>query len=559
MSAALVAQDDVRAQNMGLLSTSTVTPAEVGLYAEIKLDPENPELQELDQLLLRLGSEESLIEAIEQTAEDATGGVDIANAEVAFVMLPSALESAAGTDVPSFGELTDPDTVADELAQTGTGVGSEGIAFVIRPTDVAAFQAQVEAEAGPDAETEEYLGHEIVSYVEDDGETSYFVIIDDFFVYATAADDAKRFVDASLDGGDSLASVDEFVAASDALPAERVAFAYLNGGLFLDAAAATDDPTVAPFIDELGGQYRAHIGATLGAEEDGISFESVMVPANGLPVRPKGTADALTYAERMPADTVAFASGYDLGETLVLRGLGLALIAGFGSITSDSFDDTEATPVPMTVDQMYEAVAQFLGFNLKLDFLDQLTGPYAFGVWGLDAQNPAELSAVVISDTNDEVVLGDTIGSISFLVQAAGQGEVRVVSRTVGGSSVNNVTFDADGTTMSIDFGVVGDQFVLGLGDGVNTVLVGPDGSLADSPRYMDALAHLPAEYESIQYVDVAALAKLSETAAASDLMGDLVASPVAGTMAETQPDTFASVTYVEDGYSRTSAIIVFP
>jgi hypothetical protein len=213
----------------------------------------------------------------------------------------------------------------------------------------------------------------------------------------------------------------------------------------------------------------------------------------------------------------------------------------------------------MTVDQMYDAVAQFLGFNLKLDFLDQLTGPYAFGVWDLDAQNPAELSAVVISDTNDEVVLGDTIGSISFLVQAAGQGEVRVVSRTVGGSSVNNVTFDADGTTMSIDFGVVGDQFVLGLGDGVNTVLVGPDGSLADSPRYMDALAHLPAEYESIQYVDVAALAELSETAAASDLMGDLVASPVAGTMAETQPDTFASVTYVEDGYSRTSAIIVFP
>ena len=74
---ALIAQDDVRAQESALLSTSTVTPAEVGLYAEIKLDPENPELQQLDELLLRLGSEESLIEAIEQSAEDATGGVDV--------------------------------------------------------------------------------------------------------------------------------------------------------------------------------------------------------------------------------------------------------------------------------------------------------------------------------------------------------------------------------------------------------------------------------------------------------------------------------------------------
>ena len=265
------------------------------------------------------------------------------------------------------------------------------------------------------------------------------MVIDDFFVYATAADDAKLFVDASLDGGETLAGVDEFVTASDALPAERVAFAYANGELFLEAAAETDDPTVAPIIDELGGQYRAHIGATLAAEEDGISFESVMIPADGSSVQPKGTADALNYAEQMPADTVVFASGHDLGETTVLRGLGLAMVVGFGSLTSDSLDETEATPVPMTVDQMYDAVAQFLGFNLKTDFLDQLTGPYAFGVWGLDAQDPAAINAVIVSGTNDPVLLEDTIGSISFLVQAAGSGEVSVVSRTVGDNSVNNV------------------------------------------------------------------------------------------------------------------------
>ena len=559
MSSALLAQDNVRAQGSALLSTSTVTPAEVGLYAEIKLDPENPELQELDDLLLRLGSEESLIDAIEQSAEDAAGGVDITNAEVAFVMLPSALEIAAGTDAPSLGDLTDPDSVADELAQTGSGVSSEGIAFVIRPPDVAAFEAQVGEVTGPGADTEAYLGYEIVNYEEDDGDSSYYVVIGDFFVYATTADDAKLFVDASLDGGESLASVDEFVAASDALPAERIAFAYANGELFMDAAAEAEDPMVSPVIDEMFPQYRAHIGATLGAEADGISFESVMIPVDGSSVEPRGTSDALTYADQMPADTVVYTSGHDLGETLVLRGLGLALVVGFGSLTAESFDDTEATPVPMTVDQMYDAVAQFLGFNLKTDFLDQLTGPYAFGVWGLDAQDPAAVSAVVVSGADDPVVLEDTIGSISFLIQAAGSGEVSVVSRTVGDDTVNNVTFDADGTTMSIDFGVVGDEFMLGLGDGVDTLLLGPDGSLADSPTYMEALAHLPADYESIQYFDVAALAELSETTDTGGMMDDLVASPVPVTVAGVQAESFASVSYVEDGYSRTSAIIVFP
>ena len=112
---------------------------------------------------------------------------------------------------------------------------------------------------------------------------------------------------------------------------------------------------------------------------------------------------------------------------------------------------------------------------------------------------------------------------------------------------------------MSIDFGVVEDQFVLGIGDGVDTMLLGPDGSLADSPRYTDALAHLPSEYESVHYIDIAALAELSETAGTGDMLDDVVASPVAMTVAGTQPNSFASVTYVEGGYSRTSAVIVFP
>src|ERR671914_8563 len=81
-------------------------PATVAFYAELKLDPESQELQELDELLLRLGSEDSLIESIEQSTAELGEEVDIAGAEIAFAILPSALETAAESAAPSLGELS---------------------------------------------------------------------------------------------------------------------------------------------------------------------------------------------------------------------------------------------------------------------------------------------------------------------------------------------------------------------------------------------------------------------------------------------------------------------
>lgn len=563
MGVALVTQPEVRAQDSPLLSTSTVTPAEVAIYAEVRLDPENEEIRLLDELFLRLGSEESLIDAIENSAQDATGEVDISNAEIAFVVLPSALEDAAEAGTPNFGDLSDPDSVATDLEEAGVGVNDEGIAIVVRPTDVAEFESLAADEAGTEAETEEYLSHDIVSYTGDDGDNAVYVVIEDFFVYATSVADVKLFVDVAEDGSDSLADVDEFTTASNALPSERVAFAYMNGEVFIDSAtSAMDDQSLGPIVTDVFSTYRAHFGVTLGADADGITLESVAIPADGSTVEPRDDDDALTYAAQMPEDTVVFASGHDLGDTTVLRSLGLALVAGFASITSDGMDDSEATPeatpAPATVEALYDGVAQFLGFNIKTDFIDQMTGPYAFGVWNIDTEDPADIGAVLVSGVADPMTLGDTVGSISTLVQAAGQGEVSVVSRQVGGATVNNVSFDNNGSMMSVDFGIIEDQFVLGVGDGVDTLLLGPDGSLEDSPRYTAAVSKLPSEYEAIQYVDVATLSSIN-SGIADDMVGDLLATPVAGGMSQTQPEAFAMVTYTEDGFSRMSAILIVP
>ena len=153
-------------------------------------------------------------------------------------------------------------------------------------------------------------------------------------------------------------------------------------------------------------------------------------------------------------------------------------------------------------------------------------------------------------------MLGDTVDSLSFLIQAAGQGEINVTSRELEGGPINNVTFEADGAEMSVDFGVVGDEFILGIGNGADIVSTGPTESLSDSSSYTDALSYLPEEYTSVLYVDIAAL-----TAVGSDMNGTVFeGNDMLMGLAndnDVPVESFAAVSWTDDGNSRTSAIIV--
>ena len=51
IGAGLLIHSPARAQEKGLLSTSSVTPADVVLYAEISLDTGSAQLQQFDELL----------------------------------------------------------------------------------------------------------------------------------------------------------------------------------------------------------------------------------------------------------------------------------------------------------------------------------------------------------------------------------------------------------------------------------------------------------------------------------------------------------------------------
>lgn len=562
LSAAMLGRSQVHAQSSALLSTSTITPANVVIYAEISLDTESSQLQQLDELLARLGSEESLIDAINQSATGATFDVDLTDAEVAVGVLPSALEAGSEMGGDVLGGAS-PDEIASDLTSAGTSAPDQGVVVVIRPTDIAALEATARESAGSDAQTEQYLGAEIVSDTDSDGSLSSFAVVEEFMLVGPGVDDVKTYVDVALGNGDSLADVEQFRTASDLLPSERIGFAYANGPVLFDAMSdAFNESTLDSAVRDAYAAYTGYTGMTISADDAGLRFESVVVPENGnADATASSDAGVRDMASRMPIDTAVFASGVDLGQTSALKSLGLALVAGLGTLTSDSgVDEPSASPVPVSVDELYDSLEQMIGFNIKSDFVDQMTGPYGFGVWNIDAEDPADVEAVLVSGVTDEEVLGDAVGTISLLIQAGGQGEFNVTTRQLDAGAVNHVEFDSNGAPVLIDYGIVDGEFVLGLGDGVETLLDGPSESLADSAAYTTALSYLPEEFQSVYFVDIEQISDATAgisgaSMGESDFMAEMMGTPIS----ETPVQSLAVVTYVEDGYTFSSAILVAP
>lgn len=542
------------------LSTSTITPADAVLYAEVSLDAESAQLQAFDEILARLGSEDSLIEAIQDTATGSGDDLDLTGAEVAVAILPSAL--AAGADVS--GELIDAATSGNVSSDLGAGASTadQGIVIVVRPHNITEAEASMARNIGADAKTETYLGVDILTSSSSDDSITTFAVVDNFLVAGSTVDDVRAVVDAAQALTKTLADLDGFTTTIGLLPAERVGLAFSNGPALLEAAEETgQDPALVAGITDAFATFTGYAGLAVLADEPGIRFETVLVPADGsTDAEAAGSAADLDIATRLPSDTAIFASGFDLGQSLVLNGLGLALVTAFAGISSPSFDDTEATPAPISIDEMYGSLGSMFGFNLKTEFIDQMTGPYGFGIWGLDSQDPADVHAVLVSGVADEATLGDTLGTVSFLIQAAAQGQASVTSRQLEGGSVNHIDIDSGAGAIGIDYGVVGGEFVLGIGDGAETVLAGPTDSLADSDTYTAALANLPDEFQSVYFVDIAQLANASQEMSDAGIgQNDLIDELVGNSSTAAGAEAFAAVTYVEDGYYFTSGIVTVP
>ena len=593
-------------------SPPRVTPRSSLLYLGLTLDTESEQWALADELLQRAGSEESILESLDQASSTATGQdlsevseiEAVLGGEAALVVhtLDTVTEQASG--IGEIGGIDLPDAEGGDDA-------SAGAAVIIQPSDIEATMTEVDraldedaADAGVTVEETDYNGTTIRSIAPDEaaGEDGQAIArVGDFVVIGTTVTDVEPIVDAANGDVETLDGSDAFNRASEALAGDRLAFGFVNGEAI--ASAITEADTSGLGLGEsVGGLVGASVnqGLALIADPVGFRLNTVELALDGRDAVAGGRAADLDFDERVPADTLIFVNGFDLGRTTLFESLGLVAVSALAGLQG-SDEAPAATP---TAEDLYEAAEQLIGINLKADLLDQLVGQYGFALWDVDLEDPTQIKAILSSEVDTAASVETTLSTLSLLVQAAAQGEANVTTRTIGDASVSTVTIGEEGATpIVVEYGIVGGEFLLGVGDGIAEYAAGPDGSLADNEDYQTALAALPEEHDGIFFVNVAAAVELGESAMGSDATAfednssscaeyssqeeaqaaydedsvanfdlDLdfdgqacedffgAATPEASPVAESQYSavrSFATVSYKEDGLAYTNSILV--
>jgi hypothetical protein len=75
--------------------------------------------------------------------------------------------------------------------------------------------------------------------------------------------------------------------------------------------------------------------------------------------------------------------------------------------------------------------------------------------------------------------------------------------RDVDGNTIYVVSDPKMKMGPSLEFGVIGDQVVVGTGGGIEELMTEPTASLADDPQYQAVMDVLPSEYYQVSYVDI--------------------------------------------------------
>lgn len=602
-------------------AAAAISPADSVLYIGFSLDLESDQWVLAEELLARAGVEESSSDILGELSEDATsqdlGEIEaFLGGEAALVV--TSLDAFSDEAEDFSGAVGLPSTIgafgdnqSDEAAAPGIAAPA-GWAFVLQPSDIETATQQIESQIASDpavtATESVYNGSTIWSTPENPttGESAYaYTVVDGFIVLSETPADLEPFIDAAGGSGASLDTVAPFGQADRALAGDRLAFGYFDTTSIADDVSALDTSGLGlgDSLGELAGTAN-YTGMSIIADPAGFRFETVQIPADGVTTSTPGLSSGPpTFADDVPADALLMISGYDLGQGVVLQGLGLALVTAVNQGFSSSFDASTPVPVP-TADELYAQSAQLLGFNLKTGFIDQMTGEFGVAVWGANAEDPSQIGAILTSGVESPATLADTLSKLSFLIQAGAQGEANVTTRAVGDYNVNTVTVPQDGSDpIVIEYGIVDGRFVLGVGNGVDVYTNGATTPLSEDEDYQAAMGALPADHSGVIYVNVSQAIALSEATSSSetvafvddpelcgqystqaaaqeaydaDPVGNFemdwdfdgiacedffapatpVATPVA-VASDSPVRAFAGVSYEEDGLARTSSIVL--
>lgn len=519
--------------------------------AEFEIDPESDQVLLSAELLERANLGALLSEDDLDEIEEGLGAVNLFASGDAAVFL---------TELPIDEDLTLDDITSDASdvtmnpESTFGGEVPQGWAVVIMPDDpdqmfnlysMAIFQDQAAS-----VEEVDYNGYTIMTQAGADEFSPgvSIALVDDVIALASQPDDIETVIDTATGDLDPLADSAGYTDVRSALETDVLNFGYINGPALLDALNAQDPEALATLPEELTASFGSHQGYAFWADDPGFRLDTIALAAEGADI-PAATSFEPAFTENLPDSSLVYVGGADLGQNPGLNAL--AVLFAQELVGANSFGvSTPVADADAQAEAVFAEAEGVLGFNLKTDFLDQLVGEWAMAGSVADITDPAPtVSAVFVTDVDDPEPVSGILATLTNIVASQSGEAFTMTSRTVNGSDVTVVDLSASGAPLVLEFGVVEDQLIIGVNEGIDSFVSGPTDALADDTVFQDTFAELPGEVTSIAYLNVQGLLPLVEDVIAlTSMSSTLDADPSCGEY-ETQAD--AQAAYDADGFEN--------
>jgi hypothetical protein len=342
-------------------------------------------------------------------------------------------------------------------------------------------------------------------------------LVGDSVVVSTRPDDIEPVIDTINGDVESLATNANFTQVAEAFTTDSLMFTYIDG-VALAEAGLQSDPTMGGMVMGYDPAQAGYLGTNVYADELGFRMDTVSVsPDDSTPT----TFDP-ALAGRIPGDSLFFINGTDIAGSGFPELFGMFLQMALAESGSGDMD-VDATPMATpSVDEVYAELESQLGFNIKTDLLDQLTGEWAIAgnVDQIFSETP-DVDVVFVSEVSDETTVADTADQISFIVSASIDDESATIEdRDVNGTNVTSVTIldgFAPGVPVYLEWAVVDGEFLVGVNDGIENYLNGSGDVLADDAIYQQTMDALPAtDVVGVAFVNLERTIPMIEEAAMS-------------------------------------------
>jgi hypothetical protein len=356
----------------------------------------------------------------------------------------------------------------------------------------------------------------------------------DFIIAGVSQADVTEIIDVVDGTTDSLADSAEAQQVAAELPAETLSFTYLDSSAIVDAIGEQTLQALQAMMPQADqATWQANSGFAISAVEPGFRIDTVTVPAEGGTLGAAGIANdpaIAAAAERVPAGTVLYEAGVFPEDALAGAAYMLALAVN-GETADDEGQGDKLSQLPSEeeIEEQIATASSTLGFDLRTELFDLLGGEFiAFSSFPTFDMNGFGLDAVAAVTTTDPDTLAETATKIAASIERDAA-EADVSTREVDGDTIYVVSDPEMAEGPSLEFGVVGDQAVVGTEGGIEDLLIEPATSLADDPQFQAVMGVLPSEYYFVAYVDIG---QVIDTVTA--LFGAMDGSQAAGSGAAT-------------------------